>query len=294
MNLQVFESEEFGRIRTVSENGEPLFVANDVCEALGVDRTQTRRLDNDEKGVRSIHTPGGNQNLLIVNEYGLYNLVLASRKPQAKAFKRWITHEVIPSIRKTGKYGVQQQTLSEESYKPSVKYYRGIPVVTKKDLAAVLNTFPARIQRYMNYDGMLVRSRDYYVLSGLDLEIFNKDNPGVVLSSTAALTVITESGVRKICRDRKRSTVCKDIFGVARSAVTSLPKAVSDADVEVPKRLVELVKAVRKQVIALDCITKMLLNIEKCPQKSIDGYQAVIFDCYAEMALEVSAIRKFK
>lgn len=84
--------------------GEPWFVAADVCRALGIgnSRDATARLDDDEKGVVSTDTLGGKQELTIVNEPGLYALVLSSRKPEAKAFKRWITHEVIPSIRKTG------------------------------------------------------------------------------------------------------------------------------------------------------------------------------------------------
>lgn len=109
-DLKIFENKEFGKVRTITQNGEPLFIANDICEALGIDRTQTRRLDNDEKGVWSIHTLGGKQNLSVVNEYGLYNLVLASRKPEAKAFKRWITHEVIPAIRKHGGYLTPDKT----------------------------------------------------------------------------------------------------------------------------------------------------------------------------------------
>lgn len=103
-DLQIFTHEQFGKIRAIDKNGEPWFVANDVCQALEIDRTQTRRLDDDEKGVCSIHTPGGEQEVSIVNEPGLYSLVLGSRKPEAKAFKRWITHEVIPSIRKHGAY----------------------------------------------------------------------------------------------------------------------------------------------------------------------------------------------
>lgn len=102
--LQIFKSNQFGEIRTTVQNGEPWFVAADVCKALDIDKRQTRRLDDDEKGVRSTHTPGGNQDMTIVNEAGLYSLVLGSRKPEAKAFKRWITHEVLPTIRKTGGY----------------------------------------------------------------------------------------------------------------------------------------------------------------------------------------------
>lgn len=106
--VKTFQNERFGAVRVAECNGEPWFVASDVCRALGIDRTQTRRLDEDEKGVYSAQTPGGQQEIGIVNEPGLYTLVLGSRKPEAKAFKRWITHEVIPSIRKTGSYSVPQ------------------------------------------------------------------------------------------------------------------------------------------------------------------------------------------
>ena len=103
-NITVFENEEFGAVRTVSIDGEPWFVANDVCAILEIDRTQTRRLEDDEKGVCLIHTLGGDQKMSIVNEFGLYSLILRSRKPEARAFRRWITHEVIPSIRRHGMY----------------------------------------------------------------------------------------------------------------------------------------------------------------------------------------------
>lgn len=92
-------------------------MAADVCRALEIDRTQTRRLDDDEKGVCLIHTPGGEQNVACVSESGLYSLVLGSRKPEARDFKRWITHEVIPAIRKTGGY-VNNDTLFIDTYLP--------------------------------------------------------------------------------------------------------------------------------------------------------------------------------
>lgn len=112
--MRIFENEQFGKVRTVIKNGEPWFVAADVCRALEIDRSQSRRLDEDEKGVYSIHTPGGAQDVTIVNEPGLYSLVLRSRKPEAKAFKRWITHEVIPSIRKTGGYIAGENQMSDD------------------------------------------------------------------------------------------------------------------------------------------------------------------------------------
>lgn len=103
-DLKVFENPNLGKVRVIERNGEPWFVAADVCNALGIDRAQIRRLDDDEKGVRSTQTPGGSQMMNIVNESGLYALVLGSRKPEAKAFKRWVTHEVLPAIRRTGRY----------------------------------------------------------------------------------------------------------------------------------------------------------------------------------------------
>ena len=104
--LTVFQNEQFGQVRTTVKDGEPWFVAADVCRALEVKnaRDAVARLDDDEKGVVLTDTLGGQQNMTIVNEPGLYALVLGSRKPEAKAFKRWITHEVIPSIRKHGAY----------------------------------------------------------------------------------------------------------------------------------------------------------------------------------------------
>lgn len=102
--IKVFENQEFGDLRTIAIDGQPWFVAADVCRALEINTEQTRRLEDDEKGLRSIQTPGGIQEMSVVNEPGLYALVLGSRKPEARAFKRWITHEVIPDIRRHGMY----------------------------------------------------------------------------------------------------------------------------------------------------------------------------------------------
>lgn len=99
------------KVRTTIESGEPWFVAKDVCDILdlGNSRMALERLDDDEKGVSLIDTPGGMQQMQVVNESGLYALILGSRKKEAKDFKRWITHEVIPSIRKHGGYLTPQK-----------------------------------------------------------------------------------------------------------------------------------------------------------------------------------------
>lgn len=108
-DIQVFSNEKFGQVRTVIQDGEPWFVAADVCKALELDQVSNavRKLDDDEKtliSIKGIAGGAGNPNVTAVSEPGLYSLVLGSRKKEAKDFKRWITHEVIPTIRKTGGY----------------------------------------------------------------------------------------------------------------------------------------------------------------------------------------------
>lgn len=108
--MQIFENQNFGKIRTTIEDSQPWFVAADVCKALGLDDTSkaVSRLDDDERGATSIRTLGGDQEMTIVSESGLYALILGSRKKEAKSFKRWVTHDVIPAIRKRGMYATPQ------------------------------------------------------------------------------------------------------------------------------------------------------------------------------------------
>ena len=117
-SIQVFNSKRFGELRALrGYDGEPWFVAKDVCEILGVinSRDAIARLDDDEKNT-VVLTDGnrGNPNKTVVNEAGFYNLVLSSRKPEAHAFKRWVTHDVLPAIRKSGGYIATDGTESNE------------------------------------------------------------------------------------------------------------------------------------------------------------------------------------
>lgn len=115
-NVTIFRKDEFGAVRAVTLEGEPWFVAADVCRALGLGNSSkaVMPLDDDEKGITICNTPGGEQKMVIVSEPGLYSLIVRSRKPEAKAFKRWITHEVIPAIRKTGGYIAGQETMDDD------------------------------------------------------------------------------------------------------------------------------------------------------------------------------------
>ncbi|EJR65651.1 phage repressor protein/antirepressor Ant [Bacillus cereus] len=106
--LQVFNNKELGQVRTVVQGEDAWFVAKDVCEVLDIKNTTqaVQKLDEDEVTMFNIGGLSGNTN--IINESGLYSLIMTSRKPQAKAFKKWVTSEVIPSIRKYGAYMTDQ------------------------------------------------------------------------------------------------------------------------------------------------------------------------------------------
>ena len=105
--LQLFNNPEFGAIRAIEVNGEPWFVGRDVAQALGYKeptKAAREKVDPEDRGVSKIDTPSGEQEMTIINESGLYSLVLSSKLPGAKKFKRWVTSEVLPTIRKTGGY----------------------------------------------------------------------------------------------------------------------------------------------------------------------------------------------
>lgn len=110
-NIQVFEYQN-NKVRTVDVGGEAWFVLKDVCAVLGIsnNRMAADRLDDDEKGVSLIDTLGGKQEMVIVNESGLYHVILRSDKPEAAPFRRWVTNDVLPTIRKTGSYMMPKMT----------------------------------------------------------------------------------------------------------------------------------------------------------------------------------------
>ena len=116
--IQTFNNPEFGTVRAVrGDDGEPWFVAKDVSVILGYRdaANMTRRLEEDEKGTRPVSTPGGEQQMAVITEPGLYSAILGSRVPEARAFKRWVTHEVLPALRRDGGYMVARDETPEQT-----------------------------------------------------------------------------------------------------------------------------------------------------------------------------------
>ena len=112
MKNQIFKSKEFGQIRTCMVDGETYFVGKDVASALGyrnAPKAMADHVDDEDKGITKCYTLGGNQEMTVINESGLYSLILSSKLESAKRFKRWVTSEVLPAIRKNGRYELEKQ-----------------------------------------------------------------------------------------------------------------------------------------------------------------------------------------
>ena len=148
--LMIFENDAFGKVRTLNLNGEPWFVAVDVCSVLDLSNPTiaVSRLDEDERAKFNLGRQG---DATIVNEPGLYTLVLGSRKPEAKAFKRWITHEVIPAIRKHGVY------ITDEKLKLFAEHPELLDALMKSLYAAHAENLRHRAERQT-----LLSKADYY------------------------------------------------------------------------------------------------------------------------------------
>lgn len=115
--LIVFKNEEFGEIRTLEINGEPYFIGKEIAEILGYERTDNairKHVEEEDKLMHQISASGQNRNMIIINESGLYSLIMSSRLDNAKKFKRWVTSEVLPSIRKHGGYIAGQEQMTDE------------------------------------------------------------------------------------------------------------------------------------------------------------------------------------
>lgn len=195
-DIQIFSNTAFGSVRTVMVGDEPWFVGNDVAAALGYSQTAKairEHVEMEDKGVSVLDTPGGRQNATIINESGLYSLVLSSKLPTARQFKRWITSEVIPSLRKYGTYSVsvpksfsealllaarqqeriEQQQAKIEEDKPKVAFADAI-VGSKSsclvgELAKMLrqngiNVGQNRLFQWLRGAGFLGKSGEYYNL----------------------------------------------------------------------------------------------------------------------------------
>ena len=133
--MQIFNNPEFGQVRVVEHNGESWFVGKDVAEVLGYANPRKAiidHVDKDDKGVTKRYTPGGMQELTVINESGVYSLILSSKLPKAKQFKRWVTSEILPAIHKHGAY-MTEETLENALTNPDFLIKLATELKTEKD-----------------------------------------------------------------------------------------------------------------------------------------------------------------
>lgn len=206
MTPLVFEHEECGKIRVLGDWERPEFVAVDCCRALEIVKTDSalRALDADEKGTHIVSTLGGPQKMSVVTEAGLYRLIFMSRKPKAKEFQRWIFHEVIPTIRKTGGYG---EPILAAPYIYLPRFWKGEQVVLVADVAAFVNVeamaagisekVKAQREIYSAVKYLLKEGKDYDILVGEELANFRALNFAIRINTRGI--VIYNSGFRKLC-----------------------------------------------------------------------------------------------
>lgn len=169
-------------IRTIDDNGQVWWVLIDVCKALELSTPSkvVKRLDEDEVNqIHIIDSMGRNQKTIVINESGLYSVILRSDKPEAKPFRRWITHEVLPKIRRTGSYSLIEPRKTKTWY--------GVSVLTIKDVAERMGTSrdTARKRIFSN----LRNGLDFFILSGYSLQLFKFENYDISVMATRLLLV---------------------------------------------------------------------------------------------------------
>ena len=194
-----FESEE-NQIRIIGTADDPRFCLSDICKVLGLKvKHVMERLDKEVVSTDPLQTAGGIQQMKFVNEDGFYDVVLESRKPIARKFRKWVTKEVLPSIRKTGAY-VQPEKVEESTDGYVPKFFSGMKVFTLRDVSDILKMRYEYLRRLLNTPqrAKLEEGRDYLKLIGGLLKGFVNENPSVS-SSTRQLIVVFESGFNKIC-----------------------------------------------------------------------------------------------
>ena len=168
--LQIFENKEFGKIRSLEINNEPYFIGKDIAEILGYERADNairNHVDEDDKLMHQISASGQSRNMTIINESGLYSLIMSSKLPSAKKFKRWVTSEVLPSIRKTGGYIFGEENMNEDELIATA-----MQVMNKKIEALKLENIQQRqiigeLESKADYTDTILQSKDTVTVTAI-------------------------------------------------------------------------------------------------------------------------------
>ncbi|MST61580.1 phage antirepressor [Peptostreptococcus anaerobius] len=168
--LQIFKNAEFGSIRTLQINGEPYFVGRDVAEILGYSNSRKAladHVDEEDKGVTKCDTLGGTQEMTVINESGLYSLILSSKLPTARRFKRWVTSEVLPTIRRHGVYAVDEVLANPDMLIEALLQLKAEREINQalKETVAVQNQQIVEMKPKASYYDVVLNCKDLVAIS---------------------------------------------------------------------------------------------------------------------------------
>ena len=190
--IQIFANDQFGEVRTLNKDGEPWFVGKDVAQALGYGEGKSlanavaNHVDDDDKGVTEMMTPGGKQTMVIINESGLYSLILSSKLPTARAFKRWVTSEVLPAMKKGASQIMppqsEQRDVKSMSELIKISYDNDQPTVSARELHEFLEVKDP-------YRNWFPRMCEYGFEEGKDFRTFSCETSGGRPKHDAEITI---------------------------------------------------------------------------------------------------------
>lgn len=168
--LQIFKNAEFGSIRTLTINGEPYFVGRDVAEILGYSNSRKAladHVDEEDKGVTKCDTLGGTQEMTVINESGLYSLIFGSKLPTARRFKRWVTSEVLPTIRRHGVYAVDEVLANPDTLIEALLQLKAEREINQalKETVAVQNQQIVEMKPKASYYDVVLNCKDLVAIS---------------------------------------------------------------------------------------------------------------------------------
>lgn len=264
-DVSIFKFEESFTIRTVIKDSEPWFVAKDVCEVLGLTNPSEalKSLDSDEKSTlrnSEGRAGAGAQCFNIINESGLYALVIRSNKPNARKFRKWITSEVLPAIRKTGRYDIRREAEKQpESPLPATRtpsfvseaHYYGVPVISLQKLAELIGTAPRNIHNDLQtgYMGELVNGVDLFRVKSRR-ELYAAGIPHDFHIGANNIDLFSRSGFEKIVKFRHTHPLMGRRPGhAAPPAVPAVPAVVKPE----PVRPLDLKLAAGRKTV--ECVT---------------------------------------
>lgn len=287
MQIRTFKNKELGEIRTTIIDNIPYFVGRDVATALGYTKPENairNHIDNEDKTSTLIQGSGSNykSKTVLINESGLYSLILSSKLPSAKKFKRWVTSEVLPSIRKTSFYDNTDEFQAQEEYYD--KFYMGQPVMTLQDFAKLAN-LNHRAVRYQLKTNKFSEDFDYFLLDGLRLQKFKDENNYTKFAQH--LLVLTVRGVEKLCK----------IYNLNFKRKVDTPKEIKPLTIQAVdtpdnQSFQNTVNKINRKMYAIQEL--LFMAGRYCKPEEFKNYTTVAERIACEMSVEITNIKAMK